>query len=116
MSNENPRMYGQGPYGVAVVHGGPGAPGYMAPVARELANRWGVLEPLQTAISLEGQIQELRDALERHAELPVTLIGSSWGAMLSFIVAARYPDMAKKLILVRSAVFELTFRRRESRT
>ena len=106
MSNENPRMYGLGPYGVAVVHGGPGAPGYMAPVARELAKKWGVLEPLQTATSLEGQIQELRDALERHAELPVTLIGSSWGAMLSFIVAARYPDMAKKLILVGSAVFE----------
>lgn len=106
MSNENPRVYGQGPYGVVVVHGGPGAPGYMAPVARELARDWGVLEPLQTAPSLEGQVQELRGALERHAELPVTLIGSSWGAMLSFVAAARYPVMVRKLVLVGSTVFE----------
>ncbi len=106
MSDENPRKYGQGPYGIAVVHGGPGAPGYMAPVARELAKERGVLEPLQTATSLQGQVQELREALERHAEVPVTLIGSSWGAMLSFILAALYPDMVKKLILVGSTVFE----------
>ncbi len=32
----------------------------MATVARELASDWGILEPLQTVTSLEGQMQELR--------------------------------------------------------
>lgn len=91
---------------MAVVHGGPGAPGTMAPVARELARDRGVLEPLQTAVSLDGQVQELRAVLEDNGDLPVTLIGSSWGAMLSFILAARYPACVKKLILVGSGVYE----------
>ena len=103
---ENLRTYGQQPFSVAVIHGGPGAPGHMAPVARELAAEWGVLEPLQTAKSLEGQVQELRAVLEENGELPVMLVGSSWGAMLGFIVTARYPALVKKLILVGSGVYE----------
>lgn len=103
---DNPRLYGAAPYMVAVVHGGPGAPGTMAPVARELASLWGVLEPLQTATSLDGQIEELRDALATHGDLPVTLIGSSWGAMLGFLLAARHPALVRKLILVGSGVYE----------
>ena len=59
----NLRRYGKAPFNVAVIHGGPGAVGEMAPVARELASGWGVLEPLQTATSLEGQIEELRAVL-----------------------------------------------------
>ncbi len=59
---KNLRIYGKAPYNVAVIHGGPGAPGEMAPVSRELASGWGVLEPLQTAESLEGQIEELKSA------------------------------------------------------
>ena len=58
---KNLRKYGHSPYTVAVVHGGPGAPGEMAPVARELSSITGVLEPLQTKYSLEGQVQELRE-------------------------------------------------------
>lgn len=102
----NLRTYGSAPFSLAVIHGGPGAPGYMAPVARELSAVRGVLEPLQTADSLEGQVQELKTVLEKYADLPVTLIGSSWGAMLSFIFAARYPSFVKKLILIGSAVYE----------
>src|SRR5262245_32734300 len=100
------RMYGAAPFGVAVLHGGPGAPGTMAPVARELADERGVLEPLQTAASLQGQVDELRTVLEAHAALPATLIGSSWGAMLGFIFAAYHPAAVKKLILVGSGVYE----------
>ena len=44
---KNLRVYGNRPYGIAVIHGGPGAMGAMAPVARELAAIRGVLEPLQ---------------------------------------------------------------------
>jgi pimeloyl-ACP methyl ester carboxylesterase len=94
------------PFNVAVIHGGPGAPGEMAPVARELASEWGVLEPFQTAASIKGQVEELKNVLEKEAELPVTLIGFSWGAWLGFIAAADYPSLVKKLILIGSGGYE----------
>jgi pimeloyl-ACP methyl ester carboxylesterase len=103
---KNLRTYGRKPFTVAVIHGGPGAPGEMAPVARELSSLTGVLEPLQTKNSLEGQIQELRGVLKNNADLPVVLIGHSWGATLAFIVTARYPRLTKKLVLIGSGPFE----------
>jgi len=78
----------------------------MAPVARELASDRGILEPIQTATSLDGQIEELTMLLSTHADLPVTLVGFSWGAWLSLIVAAKHPAMVKKLILVASGPFQ----------
>ena len=106
---ENLRHYGSRPFSIAVVHGGPGAPGEMAPVARELSHLGGVLEPLQTAATLDGQVEELKDVLEKHGDLPVTLIGFSWGAMLSFITAARHPSLMEKLILVGSGPYEAKY-------
>ena len=94
------RKYGHQPFNVAVVHGGPGAPGGVAPVARELSSIRGVLEPLQTATTLEGQVQELKTILEKNGALPVTLIGFSWGAMLSFIFTARYSSFVKNSYLL----------------
>ncbi len=102
----NLRKYGNEPFNVAVIHGGPGAPGEVAPLARELSSIKGILEPLQTAATLEGQVQELKDVLEKNGAIPVTLIGHSWGAMLSFIFTARYPSLVKKLVLVGSGPFE----------
>ncbi|HUV29678.1 MAG TPA: alpha/beta hydrolase [Acidobacteriota bacterium] len=102
----NLRKHGEAPFTVVVIHGGPGAAGEMAPVARELAAERGVLEPMQTATSLEGQVEELRVVLEQNGDLPVTLIGFSWGAWLSFIFAAKHPDFVKKLILVGSGPYE----------
>jgi len=106
MSMVNLRKYGNKPFPVAVIHGGPGAAGEMAPVARELFSIMGVLEPLQTAATLEGQVRELKAVLEKHAALPVTLIGFSWGALLSYIFTARYPSLVKKLILIGSVPYE----------
>jgi pimeloyl-ACP methyl ester carboxylesterase len=103
---ENLRTYGKAPFSVAVIHGGPGAPGEMAPVARQLASGRGVLEPLQTAETLEGQVKELKTVLEKNGDLPITLIGFSWGAWLSFMVAASYPTIVKKLILIGSGGYE----------
>jgi pimeloyl-ACP methyl ester carboxylesterase len=100
------RKYGRPPFKVAVIHGGPGAGGEMAPVARRLAAGWGVLEPIQTATSLDGQVDELRTILEKHGNMPLTLISFSWGAWLSYIVAAHFPTMVRKLILVGSGPFE----------
>jgi pimeloyl-ACP methyl ester carboxylesterase len=102
----NLRKYGKPPYTVVVVHGGPGARGEVAPVARELSSLVGILEPLQTATTLEGQVSELHTVLQGNASLPVTLVGHSWGAWLSFIAAARYPASVKKLVLIGSGPFE----------
>lgn len=96
----NPRKYGISPFSVVAIHGGPGGPGQVAPIAKELSTICGILEPLQTESTLEGQVEELRTILNEHAESPVTLIGHSWGAMLSLIFVSRYPSGIKKLILV----------------
>ena len=103
---ENLRKYGNGPFRVAVIHGGPGAPGEMAPVARELSAAIGVLEPLQTVTTLNGQVRELKAVLEKNGTLPLILIGFSWGALLSFIFTAQYPSFVKRLVLIGSAPFE----------
>lgn len=100
------RMHGGSPFRTAVVHGGPGAGGEMAPVARYLAHRRGVLEPIQTALSLEGQVEELRGVLQSYGDSPMVLIGFSWGAWLSFMLTARHPALVRKLILVGSGPFE----------
>ncbi len=105
-ATENLRKYGKAPFRVALVHGGPGAAGELAPVARELASGRGVMEPLQSALSLTGQVAELRTVLEENGDLPITLIGHSWGAWLSFIMAANYPTIVKNLILIDSGSFE----------
>ncbi len=102
----NLRKYGKPPFRVALVHGGPGAPGEMAPLARALSEDFGVLEPLQTKSTLEDQVQELKEILEKNREIPLILVGFSWGAMLSFILTAKYPTLVKKLILISSAVFD----------
>ncbi|MGB7538569.1 MAG: alpha/beta hydrolase [Anaerolineales bacterium] len=106
---DNLRSYGNAPYRIAVLHGGPGAPGEMAPVARELSRERGVLEPLQEADTLEGQVDELREVLESRAALPATLIGYSWGAWLGYILAARHPAKVGKLILVGCPPFEVQY-------
>ena len=102
----NLRKYGIGPFSVAVIHGGPGASGSMAPVAKELSLACGILEPLQTSASIEGQLQELLAILKKQGDFPITLIGHSWGAWLSFLFAARYSSFVKKLILIGSGPFE----------
>ena len=70
----------------------------MKPVATELSKDYGIIEPLQTALSLEEQVKELHLTLKNHSDTPITLIGWSWGAMLSYIFTARYPSFIKKLI------------------
>jgi pimeloyl-ACP methyl ester carboxylesterase len=103
---KNFRTYGKSPFAIAVVHGGPGAVGEMEPVARHFAFEFGVLEPFQTATTLNGQVEELKTVLQENTDLSVVLVGFSWGAWLSFIVAARYPALIKKLILVGSGPYE----------
>lgn len=103
------RTYGNPPFAVAVLHGGPGALGSMAAVARTLATDAGVLEPLQDGRSIGAQVEELRVLLEQDAASPVTLVGSSWGAMLGLIFAAQHPALVRKLILIGSGPLDARY-------
>ena len=100
------RKYGNAPFRVAVIHGGPGAAGDVAPIARKLGETRGVLEPIQIARTLDGQVEELRQVVEQTATTPVVFIGHSWGAWLSSLVTAKYPELVGKLILMGSGPFE----------
>ncbi len=106
---KNVRTYGKSPYTVMLVHGGPGAPGEMRPVALELSSKYGVLEPLQTANTIHGQIEELKSVIETIGNPPVTLVGWSWGAWLSLLTTAQHPSLVKKLILVSSGPFRAEY-------
>lgn len=105
MNTSNVRFYGDAPYRVSVIHGGPGAPGSVAPVARGLAaSGISAMEPLQTATTMQGQIDELAETIRPYA--PLVLAGHSWGAWLAYLTAAAYPDLVSKLILISSGPFE----------
>jgi len=109
---ENFRLYGEKPIKFVLVHGGPGAPGGMAPVARVVSEKVGVLEPFQTKKTIAGQIEELREQIENYAEKPVTILGWSWGAWLVVFLASKYPELVEKLILVSSGPFEAEYAKR----
>ncbi|MFW6197218.1 MAG: alpha/beta fold hydrolase [Thermoplasmatota archaeon] len=102
--------YGKEPYNVAVIHGGPGAPGDVAQLASELSECHGVLEPLLSSESIRSQIEELISIFKKNGDQPLYLIGHSYGAWLSIIFTAHHPEYVKKLILVSSGPFEKKYR------
>jgi pimeloyl-ACP methyl ester carboxylesterase len=112
------REYGTtGPL-VVVLHGGPGAPGSAAPVARELASSFRVLEPFQRGsgsepLTVARHVQDLHDLLEacRMDALPA-LVGHSWGAMLALAYAAAHPGSVASLVLIGCGTFDLQARAR----
>ncbi len=91
---------------VVTVHGGPGAIGEARPVAAELSKDRGVVEPLLLTKTLEGNIAELKEIIESKAAAPVVLVGHAYGGMLSYLMAARYPELVKKLVIMCSGVLE----------
>jgi pimeloyl-ACP methyl ester carboxylesterase len=78
----------------------------MAPVAMALSGSFGVLEPLQSSRSVQGQINELYESIRSITSRPIVLAGHSWGAWLSCLCAAQHPDIARKLILISSGPFD----------
>jgi pimeloyl-ACP methyl ester carboxylesterase len=72
----------------------------------------GVLEPLQAARTIDGQLRELEAVVCDHALPPVALVGWSWGAWLGVLFAARHPALVGKLILVASGPFEQAYAER----
>lgn len=99
------RRYGIAPYTVVLVHGGPGAAGEMAEIAVELSDEFGVLECLQSGRSVGEQVAELYGQIVANTVGPVDLVGYSWGAWLSVILAAEYPESVRRLIMIGAGAF-----------
>jgi len=90
---------------IVLIHGGPGTAGSMVPIANELSKNAGILEPLQTELTIDGQIHKLQLILEKNGESPFTLIGHSWGAWLEYIFTSIYPSEVSRLIMIGSGTF-----------
>lgn len=109
--------YGETGPPVVLIHGGPGAPGYLAPLAQALADSFQVWEPWQRGagalpLTVERHVQDLAE-LVRSMESPAApiLLGHSWGAMLALVFAAQFPKLPKALILVACGTFDERARR-----
>jgi pimeloyl-ACP methyl ester carboxylesterase len=100
------KTYGKEPYKIVLVHGGPGAAGEMESLAKIIPAEYGILEPYQSQLTIDEQIEELKEQITNHTDQPVVLIGYSWGAWLSFLLTARYNALVEKLILVSSGPFK----------
>ena len=116
------REYGiSGPL-LVLLHGGPGAPGSMAPVARELADLFRVLEPLQRGSDREPStvarhVADLHELVAARCQgVRPALVGHSWGAMLALAYAAAHPGAVAALVLVGCGSFDRTARARMQAT
>jgi pimeloyl-ACP methyl ester carboxylesterase len=111
------RKYGDSGPHVVLLHGGPGAPGEMIPVARHLSNSYRIIEPLQRGsgdipLTVALHVEDLHNVLQ---EIPqgekVRLVGFSWGAMLALTYAARHPEQIESVILIGCGTFDEQSRR-----
>ncbi len=112
------RTYGTPGSLVIALHGGPGGPGTMAPVARGLADSFRVLEPFQRGsgaepLSVARHVADLHEVVESRREgARPALVGHSWGAMLALAYAAAWPDSAGPLVLIGCGTFDTAARSR----
>ena len=94
------RTYGQKPFHLVFLHGGPGAAGSVAGPCRVLGEQAGVLEPWQSKYTVFELVEELDRQIQAFAQKPVTLIGHSWGAWLSLLYAAANPQQVAALVWI----------------
>lgn len=99
-------IFGQLPVKMLLVHGGPGAHGDLRSLAQSLAHLNGIAEPWQSKSSVDELIEELAEQIKETGTSPAILFGHSWGAWLSGLTAARYPELVSKLIFSGSPAFE----------
>lgn len=112
------RRYGNSGAFLILLHGGPAAPGYMKPIAEELAGQFRVLEPFQRSadnkpLTVARHVQDLQDVIKAYCgrEKPF-IIGHSWGAMLALAWATEHPEIPKALVLIGSGSFNEQTRER----
>lgn len=112
------RTYGNAGPPVFVLHGGPGAQGSVAPVARALAGDFTVFEPLQRRaghepLTVARHIADLHEVIRLHAPgARPALVGASWGAMLAMAYAAEHPETAGSIVLIGTGTYEAKARDR----
>lgn len=91
---------------VLLVHGGPGATGSLHAMAERLSGMVCTTECKQTEYTVDGLKRELMRQIDRNEADSLTLIGHSWGAWLSVMVAAEHIAKVKRLILIGCPPFE----------
>ena len=123
------RAYGASGPLVVVLHGGPGAPGSVAAVARRLGESFRVLESFQRRsggepLTVARHVADLHELLhsrhrsprpgrtkgEGQADDRPALVGHSWGAMLALAYAAAHPGSVAALVLIGCGTFDLVAR------
>lgn len=102
------RLYGNAPYKIVLVHGGPGAIGSLKGFAKEFneLSQIGVVEALQSKYSIDELVEELYNQIKDNCKEKVSLIGHSWGAWLVAFFAEKYPELIENVILVGCAPLE----------
>ena len=107
------RAHGACDLTVVLIHGGPGAPGSVADLARDLASDFHVLEPLQRrAGATPLTVQQHVDDLAAVAPESSAIVGHSWGAMLALSYASRHPRRVRSLTLIGCGTYDLESRAR----
>lgn len=105
------REYGSsGPF-VFVLHGGPGAPGYMAPVCVRLGRNFRVVEPFQrasgdVALTVERHIDDLAESITCYTKEKVAIVGHSWGGMLGLAFASKFSHLVDRLVVIGCGTFD----------
>lgn len=101
------RRYGNRGPNVVVLHGGPGAQGSAAGLARALSDEFSVLEPLQRRSGIVPlTVSQHVEDLAAIAPAGSAIVGHSWGAMLGLSFAACFPDRLSSLALVGCGTYD----------
>lgn len=113
------RHYGTHGPKVLLLHGGPGAAGYLSPVAMQLKDSFQVIEPFQQrsrpgkTLTVADHVSDLLDLVNDECpQEPPALVGHSWGAMLALAFAAAHPESAGPLVLIGCGSFDTAARER----
>ncbi len=111
-NNKRINIYGGKGPPVIVLHGGPGAPGGSALLAKGLSHDFRVFEPWQrpssdTPLSVSVHISDLYHLIcSRFSNEKPALVGESWGAMLALAYTAKHPASVGPIALVGCGTFD----------
>lgn len=110
---------------VVLLHGGPGCPDYLAPVARLLAPTHQVISfdqrgtgrslALGKRYDLDAYLEDLDGVLDAFDLEAVHLFGHGWGGLLAQLYAARHPERVTALFLCSPALGAARYWRRSQR-
>lgn len=97
---------------VVLLHGGPGCPDYLQPVAQLLPAHLRVVTFDQRGVggsapartfTLEDYLSDI-EAVRRHLDVErIHLLGHSWGGLLAQVYASTFPERVASLVLTNSA-------------